>query len=608
MGKTRLQMRSDLRLDLKDSGALWSDNELNRSIERAVADFNRFLPDEKTYELSLQFDVDDESVTFPAAEDDDLIVDDADISGTDDGDTLTIAAQPDVPRPLVLTITDASGNITNLSLIVKGSDRNGKALEEVFHYYKGLTSVTGKEYFKTVNEVKVDQIDGNTSGEKLNLGTGAYTDTWVYLANAPIKDGSESGTDADSNSLVRNTDYYIDYISGALKAIDSANIAAGESCTFSYKKMQIGIDLSSLPRLIRVQRVEYPVGLVPQNFVTGDTFGKHFFITGMGEAEEQQRMAEAEHIRVYYDAQHVSPNDFAPGTIPDFLENTVATLAGAYALYIYALKSEHQATTDLASAITSLSSANDAHTALGTALDNLKKYLDNNSDADAAGILADITTDAAGLRTAMVAAADALNTYLDSVASDLTNADDARANYMGDTANYVDGDSAPDIKKYLDDGDAHLNTVAVGGEGQDVPRAYREYAQTTRDALVAAHEADRQFYYQNATSRTNAAMVYAQEAAQRLSNLRSYIEQAAGYTGIANTFASEAGHRATDIVTYLQQASQYAASAATDISLADRFRAEADERRNEVYSIWRDRKQYIGDFTAGSVRQMPYYK
>ncbi|GAH00980.1 unnamed protein product, partial [marine sediment metagenome] len=43
-------------------------------------------------------------------------------------------------------------------------------------------------------------------------------------------------------------------------------------------------------------------------------------------------------------------------------------------------------------------------------------------------------------------------------------------------------------------------------------------------------------------------------------------------------------------------------------SLADRFRAEADERRNEVYSIWRDRKQYIGDFTAGSMRQMPDYK
>ena len=60
-------------------------------------------------------------------------------------------------------------------------------------------------------------------------------------------------------------------------------------------------------------------------------------------------------------------------------------------------------------------------------------------------------------------------------------------------------------------------------------------------------------------------------------------------------------------MSYLQQASQYVATGNSDMALADRFRAEADERRNEVYSIWRDRRQYIGDFTAGSMRQMPSY-
>ena len=36
--KDRTVMRADLRTDLKDSGALWSDSELNRCIEKAVAD------------------------------------------------------------------------------------------------------------------------------------------------------------------------------------------------------------------------------------------------------------------------------------------------------------------------------------------------------------------------------------------------------------------------------------------------------------------------------------------------------------------------------------------------------------------------------------------
>jgi len=138
-----------------------------------------------------------------------------------------------------------------------------------------------------------------------------------------------------------------------------------------------------------------------------------------------------------------------------------------------------------------------------------------------------------------------------------------------------------------------------------VPRAYREYAQAVKDTLVAAYENDRASYLQNATIRTNAAMVFANEAAQRLSLLRSHIERSAGYIAIADTFGVAAGHRLSQVMSYLQQASQSAGAAMTDMSLADRFKAEADERRNEVYSIWRDRKQYIGDFTASAMRQYP---
>jgi len=623
MSKTALQIRADLRIDLKDSGALWSDAELNRCIERSVADFNRYLPDEKVYEDSLQFAVTGEPVKFPSAANAAAVVNAQSID-VPAGSLLTISGQPDVPRTLIITIVDADDSTYGATFIIRGTDKDEQYQEEIFHYTRGDSkTIPGKKEFKNVYEVELNQDYGSHALDTASVGYGLYTDAWIYLANSPIKKGSESATDADSAAIVRNTDFYIDYANGRVKAIASAKIAAEETCTFAYKKSQIGIDLSDLHGLIRVQRVEYPVGQVPQNFVQFDTFGKYVVVTGSGESEEQMQMVEDEQYRLYYDAKHHQPGEMSPGTIPEFLESTVETMTGAYALYIYALKMEHQAVTDMASArLALIAAASDeedgAHKTFTTALTNLAKYLDTNTveeaDEDAAGILALITTDIAELRTAIETAlsgtvgVEGMNPYLDQVgkatSGDIALADAVKALYMG-TPNYVNGGTAPDIKAYLDTGDALLNEVAKGGEGQDVPRAYREYAQAVKDSLVAAFENDRAMYLQNATARTNAAMGYANEVAQRLSNLRSYIEQSASYIAISNAFGVEAEHRAADIVAYLQEGAQYFGAAANDTALAERFRAEADERRNEVYSIWRDRRQYIGDFTAGSMRQMP---
>jgi len=615
-------MRTDLAIDLKITiDTELSANELNRSIERSVADFNRFLPDEKIYEDSLQFSVADEEVVFPKEADADAIVADEDLSTIVAGDTLTdveIDGQPDVPRPLRLALTDDNNSIQGMTIIISGIDKDDQSVQEIFHYSIGDSKIiVGAEYFKTVYLIEIDQIAGNGASDVLNIGFAPHTDVWVYLANSPIRRSSDSATNDDDSdaTVVKNTDYYIDYANGRVKAISGGGIAQGETCTFAYSKYQIGIDISGLPGLIRVQRVEYPVGEVPQTFVSNDVFGKYVFVTGTGESGEQARMAEDQQYRIYYDAVHQAPGEYAPGTIPIFLENTVETMAGAYALYILALKQEHQTATDITSARTALGNATGTHSALALALADVEKYLDDNEDEsgeDAAAWLKKITTDIASLRAATGDAMIAMNSYLDVVGTattgDLAKADLARENYMGTTANYVDHATTLGIKKYLDDGDATLNTVPVGGEGQDVPRAYREYAQTVKEALVAAHERDRQFYQQNATARTNAAMVFGQEAAQRISNLRTYLEQVAGYNAIANTFAAKAGHYLSQVMSYLQQASQYVVASNSDIALADRFRAEANERRNEVYSIWRDRRQYIGDFTAGSMRQMPDYK
>jgi len=659
------------------------------------------------------------------------------------GDTCTIDGQPDVPRPLRVNIGDADLSITGLTLIITGIDEDDIGITETFHYIKGDDVIfMGKKYFKAVYEVEIDQIADAAAGDQLEVGIGAYTDVWVSLANKPIKWGSESSVTVNSTALKRNTDFYMDYTRGKIKAISGGSITAGGTVTISYTKSQLAVDLSSLADFIRVERVEYPIGDIPQTFLTWDIWGKVVYITGGYETQES--MAEDRHIGILYAAEHISPTEYSPGSYPEFLDNTILLAAGAYALFIYSLSHEHQATLDMASArleftaitavhtalttalgnatgthsslatilgnatgthsalaaalsniaavhtllttalgnatgthsslATALGNATGTHSALAVALGNVKKYLDNNSDADAAGILADITTEVANLRTAITDALKAANAYLDEVdTTDLVGAEGVWADY----SDYVTGATAPSMKKYLEDGDAYLNTVDVGGEGTDVARAHAEYTRACVE-IVRAHEQKRVDFLQEATARTNAAMGYTQEAAQRLSTVRSYIEQAMGYRDVASVFARQADVYIAQVSSYLRQAEVYEGQitaytnqaiayqsqissyiseanvrlgeinsyisqadaclgqinayinqaqaylgeinaylaeagrltevAGAEMVLADRFRDEAIERRNEAWNIWRDRKQYIGDYVGSPVRQHPQYR
>ena len=598
-GKTRNMMRTDLRLDLKDSGSLWSNAELDRAIERAVADLSRFLPREKFYEETLQFTVSGESITSLATTSLTAIVNAQSINVAA-GNVLTIAGQPDLPRPLTLTITDADSSTYGATFIVRGMDKDEIAQTEIFHYSRGDSkTIIGKKEFKYVYEVELESDSGSGAGDTLSVGYGATTTGWVYLAYKPIKPKSETITSSPAGTTyTRDTDYTIDYINGKIKLISGGSMAASTAYLASYTKDKLSVDLSSLADLIRVEEVEYPIGEIPQSIAAWDMFGKILVVTGGPEGGEQQSLSEDYHIRIKYAAEHQPPNDDTPSSIPEFLENTVLMAAEAYALFIYALKHEHQALTDLTTARTAIAAAETAQTAIGTALANVKKYLDNNTTADAESILASI--DLAEIVTAL----DAANAYLDAVATDLTNADNVRAKYMGATGNYVDGGTEPDIKAYLTSGDAILNTIAVGGENEKTPETYAQFAQVTRNALVSAHEGDRTFYQQDATARTNAALGFVQEAAQRAARIRLLLDESASYQGISTLFAREAEDRIAQIESYLQEATASINSAGGDLTMADRFRTEAVDKRNEAWNIWRDRKQYIGDFSASSMNQM----
>jgi len=223
--KTGLQMRTDLKTDLRTTTEI-TDPELNRAIERAVSDLSRMLPRERTYEESLQFAVSDEEVTMPVDTDVDRIVASYSLTDAAAGLSLSIAGQPDVPRVLTITVNDTNLSITGMSFIVQGTGRDDLALTEHFHFTFGLhaagesTTLTGKKEFKTVRSIEINQLSGTASGDTMTVGVGAYTDVWVSLANKPIKWGSEKNvTDVDTNALTRNTDFYIDYMAGKIKAI-----------------------------------------------------------------------------------------------------------------------------------------------------------------------------------------------------------------------------------------------------------------------------------------------------------------------------------------------------------------------------------------------------
>jgi hypothetical protein len=689
MGKNRTQMRADIRLDLKDAATTWSDAELNRCIDKAVADLSRFLPYETVYETDLDFEVTDETVTFPADTDPDRIVDGADISGTSAGDTMTIAAQPDVPRPVTFTITDANGSVTILSIIVKGEDRYGDSVVEYLHYGKGGSKTGGgKVYFKYIHEIEIDQISGNGAADVLDIGIGAYTDVWVSLANKPVRWLSETLDDGSSTTYAKDTDYKIDYTNGAVKAISGGSIAAEAACEIDYTKSKISIDLSELPNFIRLAEVEYPVGEVPQDIVSAGLFDDVLTITSFPSGS-QERLLEDKHVAIRYYAKHTSPTDTNPGSYPTFLDTTVELAAEAYALFMFAVKYELQSATDLASAATKVTSSEASITSATTSLaagttelglttaihaladaafDKVTTYvaaagdaLDNAMsesalanvalDSVASGLSDAISTlgDISALRTAIITAANACASVLgDAVGGELTDYEAV----FDEEVKHILTAGVPNAQDFLETGDDAINTINTG---DNVPELYRDYASIAL-SMANAWADWRKDMLTAASRRVEVAMAYATEMAQRLSNLRSYIEEAEGTTNVSIAFVSEAAQRVAtsqsyiaiaagriamsrefmdeglsriqEINSHIQEADVhrgigmaykeiayghqtdsniYIQSANIYKDLSDKLREEAMERRNEVYSIWRDKRQYIGDTSVSSVRQAATY-
>jgi len=188
--------------------------------------------------------------------------------------------------------------------------------------------------------------------------SGASPGDWVQLANEPIEYNSETVKNSAGKEATRDTDYKMDYSNGKITHISGGVIGNNETCTISYSKSKIAIDISAL-NIVRVFRVEYPYGKVPQSFCSFNIYEDKLWLTGK-EAEGQSKMNEKAHLVLYYSTVHSTPTATASGSYPRHLDEIVVKGASAYACLIKGAEFEHNAAT----ALNKIS-----HAKIGTALD-----------------------------------------------------------------------------------------------------------------------------------------------------------------------------------------------------------------------------------------------
>jgi len=143
--------------------------------------------------------------------------------------TCTIAAQPDVPRNVTITITDANTSITAFQITVAGIDGKGRSVSEVFTFAGGLTQ-TGNIAFATITSVTVDSITGADAGDVLDVGIGSKLglSNPIYLTGDVYKVKKNNADWASANYTVNATYDTVDVSTGGA-------IVGGDDFTIYYR-------------------------------------------------------------------------------------------------------------------------------------------------------------------------------------------------------------------------------------------------------------------------------------------------------------------------------------------------------------------------------------
>lgn len=163
------------------------------------------------------------------AESSNQVVANEDISGFSGGETCTLDGQPDVPRNVTITVTDADTSISGFAVIVKGTDAKGNSIEESFEFSGGL-SQTGNKAFATVSEVGVDSIAGNGTGDTLDVGIGSK----LGLSNVIYAPGDVYKV-KKNNADYASGNYTVDATYDTVDVSTGGTISGGDDFTIWYK-------------------------------------------------------------------------------------------------------------------------------------------------------------------------------------------------------------------------------------------------------------------------------------------------------------------------------------------------------------------------------------
>jgi len=310
--------------------------------------------------------------------------------------------------------------------------------------------------FLPLDKVSEYTLDFTITSEPWTSAAAALT--YVSLANSPIKPRSEVVVNAAGTTMTRGTDYIIKYRKGKITQIDAGSIGEGESCTISYTKSEIHLNISDIySDMIRLERVEYPLGSVPQEFISYEQF-KDVLMLKPGQSDTQGQMSSGEHILVYYKGKHSTPTDIAEATYPNFLDDTVILVASAYALFTLCVKYSFQANTDFASARTALGNIAAVHLLTAAALAKVTTYV---TDMDTALDASIIQTEAAVTALSSIAAIHILvDTALDKITTYVTDMDtalDAAIVQNAAAATALAKINVDETRTYLTDADAALD-------------------------------------------------------------------------------------------------------------------------------------------------------
>jgi hypothetical protein len=371
----------------------------------------------------------------------------------------------------------------------------------------------------------------------------------VTLGNSMIKVASEVvKTTNGVTTFVRDTDYTMNYAGGTITPKTLAQGGTMLTLTgyhISYSKMKIGCNLSSISStLMQISRVEYPAGQTPQEYVSFQRWGDYIFLTSG--LESQSSLSESKHVFIYYTTDHTPP-DTNRGTYPEFLDSTVLIGAMSYALYIKSYKALLAVATDLGAATTALGATAPTSPTLPTVTSSPT-----------------ITTELADVDTAL----DTISTLVTSSTGDLTTL----------KAYLVKAEA------YLTTGDDFIDTVNIGGE---ISQVYKLYADAEAN-IAAVLGRDSDTYVNIVSGRIG-------EAKGRIDIVNAILEkfklESDNYASTGKVINDKYGTDVNLFLTKLGAAEKYIASATQNLGLAERYRAEAIDKKQEFWAVLMDKAQ-----------------